>query len=272
MSNDNQIIDIGSIMDMLQTLTPKDIKRIDLSDSFVRKLKREPNTLYNTRVSTLLKLRDYQLTLISNDELRDIVGIDLGSANHIASSSTDLKRTCVIKSPYINKVVAGYNNKLHAYENTHYLTIGEFKTLTQNAVNRLYSQIYHETLKTLAKEIASHHGYNATFVIGSIHNISLRVTTNNKKTRKIAPSPFNIMRKAFYDGLIHYTKKRTSEVIEIDENGTSILCPMCKQSSKKNRRKNNKFNCQNCNFSHENDDIVAACNIANSYIENHIER
>ena len=78
MGDDNQIIDITSIMDMLQTLTPDDIKRIDLSDSFVRKLKREPNTLYNTRVSTLMKLRDYQLTLIMEDSLQEFVGIDLG--------------------------------------------------------------------------------------------------------------------------------------------------------------------------------------------------
>lgn len=271
MSNDNQIIDITSIMDMLQTLTPNDIKRIDLSDSFVRKLKREPNTLYNTRVGTLMKLRDYQLTLIMEDNLQDFVGIDLGSVNHITSSSKDMTRTCVIKSPYINKVVAGYDNKLTEYENIHYLSVGEFKTIAQNAVNRLYSQIYHETLRTLAKEIASHHGHNAIFVIGSIHNISLRIK-DNKKSRKVAPSAFNIMRKAFRDGLKQYVKKRTSKVIEIDENGTSLLCPKCHHSSRKNRNKNNHFNCQKCNFSHENDDVVAACNIVNIYIKNHIER
>lgn len=272
MDNDNHIIDIKSIIDMLQTFTPKDIKRIDLSDSFVRKLRREPNTLYNTRVSTLMKLREYQLTLISEDRVRDFVGIDLGSVNHIATSSKDMTRNCVIKSPYINKVVAGYNNKLTEYENIKQLTVGEFKTITQNAVNRLYSQIYHETLKTFAKEVTSHHGHNAIFVIGSIHDISLRVATSDKKSRKIAPSPFNIMRKAFFDGLTQYTKKRTSEVMEIDENGTSLLCPKCQHSSKKNRRKNNQFDCQNCNFSHENDDVVAACNIVNTYIKNHIER
>ena len=271
MSNDNQIIDITSIMDMLQTLTPDDIKRIDLSDSFVRKLKREPNTLYNTRVSTLMKLRAYQLTLIMEDSLQEFVGIDLGSVNHITSSSKDMTRTCVIKSPYINKVVAGYNNKLTEYENIHYLSVGEFKTIAQNAVNRLYSQIYHETLRTLAKEIASHHGHNAIFVIGSIHNISLRIK-DNKKSRKVAPSAFNIMRKAFHDGLKQYVKKRTSKVIEIDENGTSVLCPKCQHSSRKNRNKNNRFDCQKCNFSHENDDVVAACNIVNTYIKNHIER
>lgn len=271
MSDDNQIIDITSIIDMLQTLTPKDIKRIDLSDSFVRKLKREPNTLYNTRVSTLMKLRDYQLTLIMEDSLQEFVGIDLGSVNHITSSSKDMTRTCVIKSSYINKVVAGYDNKLTEYENIHYLSVGEFKTIAQNAVNRLYSQIYHETLKTFAKEIANTHGHNNIFVIGAIHDISLRIK-DNKKSRKVAPPAFNIMRKAFHDGLKQYVKKRTSKVVEIDENGTSLLCPKCYHSSKKNRDKNNQFNCQKCNFSHENDDVVAACNIANTYIKNHIER
>lgn len=41
------------------------------------------------------------------------------------------------------------------------------------------------------------------------------------------------MRKAFHDGLKQYVKKRTSKVVEIDENGTSLLCPKCHHSSKK---------------------------------------
>ena len=60
------------------------------------------------------------------------------------------------------------------------------------------------------------------------------------------------------------------EVVMIDEQFTSLICPRCNHKNKKNRTKNNHFHCQSCGYENPNDNVVASYNIAQRFWENNV--
>ncbi|WP_353955414.1 zinc ribbon domain-containing protein [Staphylococcus epidermidis] len=59
-------------------------------------------------------------------------------------------------------------------------------------------------------------------------------------------------------------------MVLIDEQFTSLICPRCNHTNKKNRTRNNRFHCQSCGYENSNDNVVASYNIAQRFWENNV--
>lgn len=209
----------------------KDLKKEDAIDIGINeltyyRLKDDPKYIYETKSSTLIKI----LTLSSDILDTIIVGIDVNSKDLFAASTQHFKTTYT-SGLDVSKI----------YKKEHQLNrkslLHQFKTSAGQHIKKLFN-----ILPSTETPII--------FVIGEYNS-------NNY-------GAWSCHHQAIIDLLIA-NMKNTDKIYMIDEHNTSRTCPKCNHVSKLNRKDNNSFICCECGFTHHNDDIVAAQNIAEKF-------
>lgn len=96
-----------------------------------------------------------------------------------------------------------------------------------------------------------------TIVLEKLTGITERLNVNRKTRKMIKGWSF----RELADFIKYKAKKEGITVLEVDPRGTSKECPKCKNYSRSNRKKQERFICTQCGYE-SNADRVAAMNIA----------
>lgn len=229
-------VNIFEIIELIPTLKKGELKKIDIPNYLLYYYKRLPNRLFHAKFQNLLALTDY----IRNNK-SEIIGIDLGIYNYLAASNNERSKVFIDNSDFMYKLFRKYNNRINHKQYDNILAYSKLKTGLTNHINQVINELIEQTKN-----------YKTVFVLGE-HNYS----------NLSFPS-------LIFDITYHALKAKMGtqdQIVIVDESCTSIECPVCMYRDKHNRSKSNHFKCKNCGYFHDNDDIVAASNIAKKGLE-----
>lgn len=244
-------ININTIVNFIQCeMTTEDIKNIDISKSTLYKAKHNQNYLYRMRFENIIKLSEYIIQKRLERKRVDYVGIDIGTKNTLTSSDKDMKRTLIIENKRIYNAIKTYNSGLNGKNPT--------KESIENTKEALIRTI-ETNVDKLINQLMNHYIEPVTFVVGRVYQASEMIRPHY--------TLYRIFIEKMKEAMLHYNIN-----IEVEnEEFTSIICPKCDYKDSKNRTNSNQFKCKNCDFFHENDDVVASVNIVKRYLENRVD-
>lgn len=241
-------IRIDKIIEYIEkAATVKDFESMGLSKYIFNHLKDDPTYLFRMQLNKVSKINDYMNRLESLEKRKiqpiqekknksicvDVVGIDLGSNNTITASDQSMKRIFIMQNERIK-------NAMITYEKT------KNKRNSKAELNRAINK----NTDKLINSLLNHYIEPVTYVIGEMNQSSYAMTL-------------------FYKTFLHKLKRKQDindiSVYHVDESKTSITCPKCGYKDKKNRKNNNRFECKECKFKCDNDDVVACVNIVKQY-------
>lgn len=241
-------IRIDKIIEYIEkAATVKDFESMGLSKYIFNHLKDDPTYLFRMQLNKVSKINDYMNRLESLEKRKiqpiqekknksicvDVVGIDLGSNNTITASDQSMKRIFIMQNERIK-------NAMITYEKT------KNKKNSKAELNRAINK----NTDKLINSLLNHYIEPVTYVIGEMNQSSYAMTL-------------------FYKTFLYKLKCKQDinniSVYHVDESKTSITCPKCGYKDKKNRKNNNRFECKECNFKCDNDDLVACVNIVKKY-------
>ncbi|MDT0696755.1 zinc ribbon domain-containing protein [Mammaliicoccus sciuri] len=223
-------IDIDEIIDKVSHLKREDIRNINIPNSTLYGYKRDPNKLFNAKFNHIIAIAQY----IQQNTI--YIGMDIGGKNYIATSTIDRSKTYIDKSKEIEHILKKYDNRINHKKYDDIVAYSKLKTSLTNHISKNI------------KDIVKRNQTKTVYVLGEVPNY------RNSIISLIFDLTYNVLQRKI---------KQEDEIILINERHTSILCPECGYKDKKNRTKSNGFQCKNCEFQHDNNDIVAASNIAN---------
>lgn len=232
----NKNINMDIIIMFVNSMAKEDMKALNISNSTLYKYKQNTKNIYKAKYETLLKIQHYIQKYKTN-----IVGIDLGLGHYLAASNIDRSLIYVDSKNVIYQLFQKHKNRVNDKTFDNVLAYNKLKTALINYINQEINQL----LKVWNEPIN-------IFVLGT-HNYS----------NVSFPS-------LIFDITYHALKAKMGtqdQIVIVDESCTSIECPICMYRDKHNRSKSNHFKCKNCGYFHDNDDIVAASNIAKKGLE-----
>lgn len=196
---------------------------------------------------------------IERDAIDNVVGVDMG-INFLAVAYTEGKETRFFQGRNIKDKRAQYKRvrkslqqKRTTASRRRLKKIGDRETRFSNHMNHV-----------IAKALVRQAGKNGLIVIEDLKGIRSATEKVCKGNRWYTVSwPFHKLRE-----MIEYKANMNQcQVIAVDPRYTSLKCPKCGHTEKKNRdKKKHRFCCKKCSY-RSNDDRVAAMNLYNKGIE-----
>ncbi len=224
-------ININIIISFVEVMTLKDVEEIDIPNSTLYSFKADSRKLYKTKLENIIKIYNYIQKCKT-----EIIGIDIGAYHYLAASNMDFTMVYIDKSNGMYPMFQKYKNRMNHKQYDSVLAYSKLKTGLTNHINQVINELIEQI-----------NNYKTVFVLGE-HNYS----------NLSFPS-------LIFDITYHALKTRMGEfdeIIIVDESYTSIECPKCLRRNRQNRTSSNHFKCKACGYYHENDDVVAASNIA----------
>lgn len=256
------MIDIIKLLRFIKTLDSKKFNEINISKSQLYEFKKSPNLLYKARLETVLKLNQYMidserigdvtqnktLNRSKNIQNKPIVGVDIGQKNILAASNSTLSQTFKSSTPHLTQLTKRYDEERLSAKNQMQST--QVKNMLKNKyINQIVSDINYN-VNLMIKQFDS----RSIFVIGQLH------------TSHMDPyHPLTIIEELIMKQL-HNKLSGQARIEFISEERSSITCPKCHYSDRSNRTIHNEFKCGKCDFIYHDNDIIAAKNIATSYL------
>lgn len=274
------IIDTEKIKHTLQNLQSDDMHRIEISNRHLRNLRQNPKNIAKCQLGTLIKIQNFinrREKAIENENERILeeaknnpmayVGIDIGVSSLITLSNLDMSKTIkVVSNSEMKKATKRYERSMKAIEKNlkscksqkgHDVLIEQKK----NVISKFHRCIEREIHYIVKHDIIKTFGENTLYVVG-INHVQRNLTSSHHQIVE-----------GIIQALNKYIELRTlpSKVVTVNEHSTSIRCPKCNYKDAKNRTTSNRFNCRNCDFEHDDDDMVASNNILMNYLKNNQE-
>lgn len=207
--------------------------------------KRAENTFNSGRVTAMTKQETVEVTDMTTGVHHGVkhVGVDIGSHKFVTCSNPDMDRYFIHKESRIPQLVSGLGRKLNSNQTQR---VRDFERQTFNARVR-------------------------PFIITAVYRIQRMYP--DMEVLAIGEMPSGTISPEMR-ALMHEFKKVTTEmlsgkrikVVSTKENATSITCPNCGSMKRGNRTSDNRFDCKDCEFSHDIDDVVAAGTIIGRYL------
>lgn len=222
---------INIVISFVQNMSYEDIKAINISNTTLYAFKKDYKKLFKTKLENIIEIYDYIQKYKTN-----IIGIDLGSNHYLAASNSTRTLTYIDNKNTVYNLFQKYKNRVNHKSYDNVLAYDKLRIGLLNHINQEINAV-----------LTQFKGYKNIFVLGT-HNYS-RLSFSS----------------LIFDLTYQSIKIRMGihdEIELVDESFTSIECPNCMYRAKNNRTKSNHFRCESCNYYHENDDVVAASNIA----------
>lgn len=222
-------INIQEIKEFIATMSSKDINLINIPKSTLYAYKKDVDSIYCANMKNIMIIADYL------HDQSTFIGIDIGTKTYMAASNRDRTKTYIDKTREVEFFLNKYKNRMNHKKYDNKVAYSKLKTSLYNHISKNVNYLIKvNTGKTIYAlgEIPKHRN--------SLISLIFDVTYNILKNRI----------------------KKHDQVILVNENATSIHCPNCGHENRRNRKKSNRFSCLNCEFYYDNDDILAASNIA----------
>ncbi len=187
--------------------------------------------------------------LVESGRRYRVVGLDYGKINMITATDGD-DNTLQVPGSIISKHILDYQHEIRQMQR-------QTQTLDDDVeLTRLSYMLKRYVLKSCRKivnQLIAHYGDDVIYVT------ELHPSLDVNKTPNIILSP-DYFYKALFTILFELVG-HNSAIIQVPNNETSIICPVCGFTSSGNRQKElHTFKCLNCGFE-SNDDQAAATNI-----------
>lgn len=199
-------------------------------------------------IPVFLEIKEMKMSDITN-----VVGIDRGIRN-IAVTYDSAGNTKF----YSGKEIQYRRNKYNKIRRTLQKKNTKSSKRRLRKINNREHRWINDVNHCITKDLVDLNPSGTMFVLEDLTNIRKTIKRINKKNRNMISSwsYADIEKKLKYKATLN-----DQIVCKIDPYCTSLQCPMCGNTSKKNRNHNiHLFTCKNCGFS-TNDDRVAAINI-----------
>lgn len=267
-------INTKEIIHHISHLKSEDMNRIEVSNRHLRHLRQNSDAIYNCKLSTIMKLQNYvnqeknkqhQKLKSKNQMQKDAyyVGVDIGVSNLITVSDASMDKTVKLKTKdysHIKKAIEQYEDaikNIQRHANRHKrlnVRNKDFKHASKKFIRTIDAPLK----KILRKDVILQFPKGTTYVIGVNHLQANTYSTHNLIVNQV----ISAMRRIFESN-----PTVSGRVLSVNERNTSIKCPNCDKTHRKSRTSKNRFKCQYCDFEHDDDDIVASCNILNNYLK-----
>lgn len=234
-------INIKALITFIQNeMTKEDAKALKISYSKISKIKKKQAYIWRMNFKNIAKINDYRLYKKKQRKNVKYVGIDIGTTHTLTASDIDMKRTLIIENKRIYNATKIYNQSAtkESVQNTEEMLV---RTIESN-VNKIINQLLNHYIEPV------------TFIVGEVYQ-----SVENIK-------PHYTLYQIFLREIKKRAKHHDINIVSIDESYTSIVCPKCHYKDSKNRTNSNRFKCKQCDFAHDNDDVVASANIVARYI------
>lgn len=266
-------IDTEKIKQMITELKGHELKHIEVSTAQINQLRRNPDSIYNSKLNTIMKLQNYAnrrqkveietpSTQKTKSKNKKYIGVDIGVSNLITMSNLDMQKTLKIKTkdyPQLKKEIDRYRN-VSKHIRKH---MSRRKNTTTSKDMKLASAKFKKAIHPLLNKIIKKHVLpqfkkHTIFVVGINY-----LQVNSYETHEIiVKSIIQILGQALEDSPRH-----SGAVITVNERLTSIKCPKCNRINRDARTSHNAFYCPSCKFNHDDDDVVASVNILMNYMK-----
>lgn len=240
-------ININTILRFIQQeMTVEDMRELDISYQTLYKVKKYETYIWRMRFENIIKINDYIKSKKLERKRVEYVGIDIGTSRTLTASDKDMKRTLILENNRIANAIKTYEMCLKGKKPT--------KEKKENAKEALLRTI-EANVDKLVNQLINHYIEPVTFVIGKVNPISTEMISHS------------VLYQTVLERLNNLSLNHDINIMTVDENFTSITCPKCNHKDGRNRTKSNKFDCKNCEFTHDNDDVIASVNIVKRYLE-----
>ena len=196
----------------------------------------------------------FDVTLLNNDQIQHVVGIDRG-LRFLATCYDEKGKTKFISGKRTLQVRRKYKKLRTELQKRGTKSAKRRLKKIGNRENRWMSDVNHKITKTLV----NHYGKNTLFVLEDLTGVTFDTTKNRKKEKRYEHNSW-----AFYQFEQFLTYKallKHSKVIEVSAQYTSQRCPKCGRINKDNRNHDLHFyKYDRCGYS-TNDDRLASINI-----------
>ena len=239
-------ISIEALITFIQNeMTKEDAKALKISYSKISKIKKKQAYIWRMNFKDITKINDYRVYKKKQRKNVEYVGIDIGTTHTLTASDIDMKRTLIIENKRIYNATKIYNQNYNNQNAT--------KESIQNTKEMLVRTI-ESNVDKIINQLLNRYTEPVTFIVGEVY----------QSVENIRPHY------TLYQIFLREMKKRAKHhdinVVSIDESYTSLVCPKCHYKDSKNRTNSNSFKCKQCDFVHDNDDVVASANIVSRYI------
>lgn len=216
------------------------LRDIGLDQKTISRLRQDISYIREVKLSTALKLYHFYF-----DYWATIVGIDIGTSEFLSASDLSMKKIYTDQSKEVSRIINKYENRL------------KDSNMDAGKIERKFLKGLKKHINSVIKELLELYPYPRIFIIGKGSSINEQDSIYGKV--------FAMTHKCLYKAIEDY-----DEIVLIDEQFTSLICPRCNHTNKKNRTKNNRFHCQSCGYEHPNDNVVASYNIAQRFWKNNV--
>lgn len=220
----------------------EELREIGIPQPTISLVKEGSENIFNNILELeLLPATLYQLYHKFYDDFATIVGIDIGTHHYLSAS--DQKMNCVYtdESDEINLLLRKYKERLKQ------------PNIDNEEAERKFAKGVRKRINKVVKDLMHLYPGPRVFVIGQGSGIN-RMDT-------------------LYGRIFTYTQKSIlkysedyDDLVLVDEGYTSLKCPDCLYVHRKNRKKNNRFVCKSCGYQQDDDNVVAAYNIAHEFL------
>lgn len=196
----------------------------------------------------------FDVTLLNNDQIQHVVGIDRG-LRFLATCYDEKGKTNFISGKHTLQVRRKYKKLRTELQKRGTKSAKRRLKKIGNRENRWMSDVNHKITKTLV----NHYGKNTLFVLEDLTDVTFDTTKDRKKEDRYEHNSWAFYQ--FEQFLIYKAKLKHSKVIEVSAQYTSQRCPRCGRINKDNRNhKLHLYQCDRCGYS-TNDDRLASINI-----------
>lgn len=171
-----------------------------------------------------------------------IVGIDIGTHNYLSASDLNMDVVYTDETNEMSRIYNKYKRRLKQ------------PNINNEETERKFLKGMHKHTNKVVKDLKDLYPSPCVFIIGRGDGVNRADTLYGKIFTYT------------YRAIMKYADSYDS-VVCIDEGFTSLICPECTFMHKRNRKQSNRFECGSCGYQNDNDDIVAACNIAHKWFD-----
>ena len=220
------------VKSFLPHMTKEDMRVIQVPNWYLSYYRRFPEKLENCKYKHIKAINDY-----IKQEKAHIIGIDLGKYHYLTASNIDRSFVFVDKHNTLSHLFRKYERRIanKQYDNSE--AYSKLKTGLKSHINQVVNEMLEQTSNR----------FQTVFALGDHGSSHLSF-------------PSLVFDLTYF--AIKQRKNENDEILIVDESFTSIECPICHNRNQYNRTNKNKFKCTKCGFRHQNNDIVAASNIA----------
>lgn len=256
------LIDTQAIKTFVATLSQEEINKIDVKNELLEQTKINQDFVFRLSLDNVMKIqnalnrknkqieneRQEEKKQRNESKEKDYVGIDVGQSKIITASNLEMDKYIVLKSKKIKQEINKYKN---SYKKLSKDKTGQsLKNLSRGFIDRVKHHVSQNMFITLNEKF----GDDVIYVVG---NQSL-MTYKYDVQALLTDSIFEVLKEK------SQTSDKVIDAVYGNERYSSVTCPKCHTGHPENRE-GDKFKCKNCEFEHDNVDVVACRNILEKF-------